>query len=800
MQADASRMDRSQAIRDRRQRAETTLPRGPVRPVDEPVRVRLHHHHHQTRHRSRPSSISRHWIITDAEQQGAGSARPRRGRAAAVAQAGRELRVHERHSTRHAGGHDARHLPDGRPRTARVRSAASRLSRCRCRACCISAARRSPAPASARRGLLSRRVVARRAAHRPPDDDAGHQEHHQRFEQEPFHGEASPFAHRVAVHPRRAARAGGRRCVLAGCAVTPPTPPTPPTPAPPSRPAKYRQVGFEASPDGARMQCAPRGQPSWSAAAALAADAARRAAWQAPCTAAEALEPRDDQAVRAFFERHFSPYQVTAPDGRDTGPGHRLLRAAASRQPRPARRDSRAAVRAARRSPDHRSRRAPSRAQGQAPARPRGRSARGAVLGPRRHRAGLAPVAGKELVYVDDPVEAFFLRDPGSGRMQLEDGRVVRLGYADQNGHPYRAIGRVLVERGDLEIERSVHAGHPRMGRAQPRQAAGPARPESELRVFPRGARLCAGFAGGGDRRPHRQPGCAAARPSAATAVDPRAIPLGAPIFLATTFPSTERPLQRLVIAQDTGGAIRGAVRADYFWGFGGDAGREAGRMRQEGRMWLLWPKDAPLPRGTPAADTAKAGMRLKRGAARPRPAGRRGRTSAPARRRRRAGSPAVGLALEHRERVRVDVALHRQVSGASAAGTGRSSACRCRVRACRACVARISSSVSPSPTIRPDLVGTSGKRRLEAAQQLQRMRVVGPGRACRYSRGTVSRLWFITSGGASARTPSARPGGRGNPAPAPRCGCPASARARRRCSRRNAERRRRAGRRDRRW
>ena len=79
-------------------------------------------------------------------------------------------------------------------------------------------------------------------------------------------------------------------------------------------------------------------------------------------------------------------------------------------------------------------------------------------------------------------------------------------------------------------------------------------------------------------------------------AVDPRAIPLGAPVFLATTMPLSKTPLQRLVLAQDTGGAIRGAVRADYFWGFGPQAGREAGRMRQDGRMWLLWPKGAPPP------------------------------------------------------------------------------------------------------------------------------------------------------------------------------------------------------------
>ena len=75
-----------------------------------------------------------------------------------------------------------------------------------------------------------------------------------------------------------------------------------------------------------------------------------------------------------------------------------------------------------------------------------------------------------------------------------------------------------------------------------------------------------------------------------AIAVDARSIPLGAPVFLATTWPLSDTKLERLVMAQDTGGAIRGSVRADFFWGFGDEPGREAGRMRQDGRMWLLWP------------------------------------------------------------------------------------------------------------------------------------------------------------------------------------------------------------------
>jgi membrane-bound lytic murein transglycosylase A len=79
-------------------------------------------------------------------------------------------------------------------------------------------------------------------------------------------------------------------------------------------------------------------------------------------------------------------------------------------------------------------------------------------------------------------------------------------------------------------------------------------------------------------------------------AVDPLYLPLGAPVYLATTYPLSPEPLERMVVAQDTGGAIRGAVRADFFWGTGSEAGVLAGRMRQQGRFWLLWPRGEPLP------------------------------------------------------------------------------------------------------------------------------------------------------------------------------------------------------------
>ena len=80
--------------------------------------------------------------------------------------------------------------------------------------------------------------------------------------------------------------------------------------------------------------------------------------------------------------------------------------------------------------------------------------------------------------------------------------------------------------------------------------------------------------------------------PSRSIAVDPRSVPLGAPVFLDTTYPNNPQPMRRLMFAQDTGGAIKGAVRADFFWGFGPDAGEQAGRMKQSGRMWVLLPQE----------------------------------------------------------------------------------------------------------------------------------------------------------------------------------------------------------------
>ncbi len=199
-------------------------------------------------------------------------------------------------------------------------------------------------------------------------------------------------------------------------------------------------------------------------------------------------------------------------------------------------------------------------------------------------RALGAPV----LAWVADPVELFFLQIQGSGQVRTPDGQRVRLGYADQNGHPYRSLGRHLVDRGELALEQASMQG------IKAWAAANPAKMQAALNENP-------SYVFFREMPPADGPTGALGVPLAAgysIAVDPRHIPLGAPVFLDTTWPLSPKPLQRLVLAQDTGGAIRGAVRADFFWGTGDEAGALAGRMRQRGAMWLLWPRGETPPGG----------------------------------------------------------------------------------------------------------------------------------------------------------------------------------------------------------
>lgn len=187
------------------------------------------------------------------------------------------------------------------------------------------------------------------------------------------------------------------------------------------------------------------------------------------------------------------------------------------------------------------------------------------------------------LLWLDDALDFFFMQIQGSGQVELDDGTRVRLGYADQNGHPYRSIGRWLIDQGEIKSEQASMQGIKAWAKAHPARVQELMNANPSLVFF---RELPAEGSG--------PPGAMGLplTPERSIAVDPRNVPLGAPVWLATTWPNDERPLRRLMVAQDTGGAIRGAVRADFYWGSGPEAGAAAGRMKQKGQMWVLMPQD----------------------------------------------------------------------------------------------------------------------------------------------------------------------------------------------------------------
>jgi membrane-bound lytic murein transglycosylase A len=196
---------------------------------------------------------------------------------------------------------------------------------------------------------------------------------------------------------------------------------------------------------------------------------------------------------------------------------------------------------------------------------------------------------GLEIAYLADPLDALALQIQGSGRLRVTepDGSVrnVRLAYAANNGQPYASVGRWLIDQGELRpgqaswpaIRDWAHRNPSRVNEllwSNPRYVFFREEPITDPALGPRGAQ-------GVPLTPGRS-----------IAVDPKGMPYGTPAWIDTTQPSSNRPLRRLVVAQDTGSAIVGPVRADYFWGWGPDAATEAGRMKQPLGLWVLWPRD----------------------------------------------------------------------------------------------------------------------------------------------------------------------------------------------------------------
>lgn len=189
------------------------------------------------------------------------------------------------------------------------------------------------------------------------------------------------------------------------------------------------------------------------------------------------------------------------------------------------------------------------------------------------------PLAGQELLWVDDPIDAFFLQIQGSGIVELPDGSRRAVAYAQQNGHPYRAIGRDLVERGEIALEDISLFSIRDWLEAHPQQAQALMNRNPSYVFFRDAGEATAAGPDGSLGVP-----LTAER---SVAVDRNIVPLGSPLWLHTTTPDG-RDYRRLVFAQDTGGAIAGAVRADVFFGRGERAEQLAGTMKQRGRLYLI--------------------------------------------------------------------------------------------------------------------------------------------------------------------------------------------------------------------
>lgn len=185
-----------------------------------------------------------------------------------------------------------------------------------------------------------------------------------------------------------------------------------------------------------------------------------------------------------------------------------------------------------------------------------------------------------EIIWVDDPVEIFFMHIQGSGRVILEDGRVVRLKYAGSNGHPFVPIGRVLLNSGHLNGKNMSMQSIRRWMSDNPDQAAILMSKNPRYIFFKE-------FFGEGPL------GCIGVplTPERSLAVDRAFIPMGAPIWLNTNYPENHFKMQRLLVTQDTGSSIKGPIRGDFFWGYGKDAMEKAGKTKLNGEYYIFLPR-----------------------------------------------------------------------------------------------------------------------------------------------------------------------------------------------------------------
>jgi membrane-bound lytic murein transglycosylase A len=326
--------------------------------------------------------------------------------------------------------------------------------------------------------------------------------------------------------------------------------------------ASFRAVSWQALP-GWQEDDLSQAWPAWLKSCEALLKRNSELNWRQVCTQAASVSVRDAQAIRRYFEGNFQPFEIRNSAGSETGlvtgyyepvmngsqtrtslysvPLYAYPNAWRQTRPNPG----------------------PSRAE--------------------LMSSGI--LKGSEIAWVQDPVAAAFMQIQGSGKIRLQDGRVMRLGYAGTNEQPFKSFAQWLLDRKEINRSEATMQGISQWGKRHPDRV------NEMLNANPRFVFF------------KELPGNVSADlgPTGALnvplttersiAIDLQAMPLGAPVFLATTKPLSDQPLQKLVMAQDTGKAIVGGVRADYYWGSGDAAGDLAGRMKQNGKMWVLLPR-----------------------------------------------------------------------------------------------------------------------------------------------------------------------------------------------------------------
>jgi len=343
---------------------------------------------------------------------------------------------------------------------------------------------------------------------------------------------------------------------------------------PPTRGTGYRSSGSGTSPNSYSSSIASFSAVSWQAlpgwqeddlvqawpAWLRSCDALRKRSgevnWRQVCSQTASVSSRDSQSIRRYFESNFQAYEIRNSAGSDTGliTGYyepqmdgSQIRTSTYNVPLYAYPNS---WKKSRPNPG------PTRAE----------------------LMSSGVLKGSEIAWVQDPVEAASMQIQGSGKIRLEDGRILQLGFAGTNEQPFKSSAQWLLDRKEITSKEATMQGISQWAKRNPDRV------NEMLNANPRfvffketsGTVGALGVPLTGER---------------SIAIDLQAMPLGAPVFLSTTKPLSNQSLQKLVMAQDTGKAIVGGVRADFYWGSGESAGESAGRMKQNGKMWLLLPR-----------------------------------------------------------------------------------------------------------------------------------------------------------------------------------------------------------------